>query len=44
MRTPAEEQGKKNEYLLVSVEAYEGERSVELMVGVDLETANLKVI
>ena len=38
------EQGKKNEYLLVSVEAYEGERSVELMVGVDLETANLKVI
>ena len=38
------EQGKKNEYLLVSVESYEGERSVELMVGVDLETANLKVI
>ena len=38
------EQGKKNEYLLVSVEAYEGERSVELMVGVDLELSSLKVI
>ncbi len=38
------EQGKKNEYLLVSVEDYEGERTVELMVGVDIETANMKVI
>ena len=35
---------KKNEYLLVSVEAYEGERTVELMVGVDLELSSLKVI
>ncbi|MCZ6765866.1 MAG: DUF2491 family protein [bacterium] len=38
------EEGKKNEYLLVSVEAYEGEQTVELMVGVDLESSNLKVI
>jgi hypothetical protein len=38
------EQSKKNEYLLVSIEDYEGERTVELMVGVDLETASLKVI
>lgn len=38
------EAGKKNEYLLVSVEAYEGEQTVELMVGVDLELSNLKVI
>jgi len=38
------EQGKKNEYLLVSVEADDLERTVELMVGVDLEFANLKVI
>jgi len=38
------EAGKKNEYLMVSVEAYEGERTVELMVGVALESANLKVI
>ncbi len=38
------EQGKKNEYLLVSAESYDGERTVELMVGVDLEQANLKVI
>ena len=38
------EEGKKNEYLLVSVEAYEGEQTVELMVGVDLEFSNLKVI
>ena len=36
--------GRKNEYLLVSVEAYEGEETVELMVGVDLESSNLKVI
>jgi hypothetical protein len=35
---------KKNEYLLVSLEAYEGQKTVELMVGVDLEIANLKVI
>ena len=38
------EAGKKNEYLMVSVEAYEGEQTVELMVGVDLEFSNLKVI
>jgi len=35
---------KKTEYLLVSVEAYEGERTVELMVGVDLDFSTLKVI
>ncbi|MHA1564216.1 MAG: DUF2491 family protein [Alphaproteobacteria bacterium] len=35
---------KKNEYLLVSAESYEGEKSVELMVGVDLNISNLKVI
>ncbi len=38
------EAGKKNEYLLVSVEAYQGERTVELMVGVDLEYSEIKVI
>ena len=38
------EADKKNEYLLASVEEYEDERTVELMVGVDLEIANLKVI
>ncbi len=38
------EAGKKTEFLLVSVEAYEGEQTVELMVGVDLELSNLKVI
>jgi hypothetical protein len=38
------DQGKKSEYLLVSAEAYEDERTVELMVGVDIETAGLKVI
>ncbi len=38
------EQGIMNEYLLVSAEEYEGERTVELMVGVDIEIANLKVI
>ncbi len=35
---------KKNEYLLGSVESYQGEQTVELMVGVDLELSNLKVI
>ena len=35
---------KKNEYLLGSVESYQGEKTVELMVGVDLELANVKVI
>lgn len=35
---------RKNEYLLVSVESYEGQQTVELMVGVDLETSTLKVI
>ena len=38
------EAGKKNEYLLVSVESYQGERTVELMVGVDLGLSDLKVI
>ena len=38
------EQGKKNEYLLVSIEAYKGQKTVELMVGVDFEYANLSVI
>ena len=38
------EAGKKNEYLMVSVEAYQGERTVELMVGVDLEFSTLIVI
>ena len=38
------ETGKKNEYLMVSVESYEGEMTVELMVGVDLELSSLKVI
>ncbi len=38
------EAGKKNEYLMVSVESYEGETTVELMVGVDLELSSLKVI
>ena len=38
------EEGKKNEYLLITVEAYEGEKTVELMVGVDLDLATVKVI
>ena len=38
------EAGKKTEFLLVSAESYEGEQTVELMVGVDLEHSNLKVI
>ncbi len=38
------EEGKKNEYLLVSAEDYEGEKTVELMVGVDLDASNLNVI
>ncbi len=38
------EKGKKNEYLLISVEDYEGEKTVELMIGVDLEFSSLKVI
>ena len=38
------EDGKKNEYLMVSAESYEGEQTVELMVGVDLELSTLKVI
>ena len=35
---------KKNEYLLVAVESYDGETTVELMVGVDLGMTELKVI
>ncbi|MCZ6605201.1 MAG: DUF2491 family protein, partial [Alphaproteobacteria bacterium] len=38
------EEGKKNEYLMVSAESYGGEQTIELMVGVDLELSNLKVI
>ncbi|MEE8439129.1 MAG: DUF2491 family protein [Micropepsaceae bacterium] len=38
------EEGKKNEYLLITVDSYDGEETVELMVGVDLELAMLKVI
>ena len=38
------EEGKKNEYLLVSAEAYAGEKTVELMIGVDLELAQLRVM
>ncbi len=38
------EAGKKNEYLLVAVESYDGETTVELMVGVDLEITGLNVI
>jgi len=35
---------KKNEYLLVTVDSYEKEKTVELMVGVDLEYGMLRVI
>ena len=38
------EEGKKNEYLLITVEAYEGEKTVELMVGVDLDLPMVKII
>ena len=38
------EDGKKNEYLMVSVESCDGEETVEVMVGVDLELSMLKVI
>lgn len=38
------EEGKKNEYLLVSAEAYDFEKTVEVMIGVDLELATLKII
>ncbi len=38
------EDGKKNEYLLITVDSYDGENTVELMVGVDLEFSMLKVI
>ena len=38
------EDGKKNEYLLITVESYNGEKTVELMMGVDIEFAMLKVI
>ena len=38
------EDGKKNEYLLVSAESCDGEETVEMMVGVDLELSMLKVI
>lgn len=38
------EDSKKNEYLLMTVESYEREETVELMVGVDIELSLLKVI
>ena len=38
------EEGKKNEYLMVTVEAYQGEKTIELMIGVDLDLATLKII
>ncbi len=38
------EAGKKNEYLLLAIESYDGETTVELMVGVDLEMTGLNVI
>ena len=38
------EAGKKNEYLLVAVETHDGETTVELMLGVDLEMTGLKAI
>ncbi len=38
------EAGKKNEYLLVAVETHDGETTVELMIGVDLEMTGLKAI
>ena len=38
------EANKKNEYLLVTVDSYEKEKTVELMVGVDLELAMINVI
>ncbi|MEE8296908.1 MAG: DUF2491 family protein, partial [Hyphomicrobium sp.] len=37
------EAGKKNEYLLLAAESYDGETTVELMVGADLEITGLKV-
>lgn len=38
------EAGKKNEYLLAAIETHDGETTVELMIGVDLEMTGLKVI
>lgn len=38
------EDGKKNEYLLVSADSYEGEKTVEVTIGVDLELSTLKVL
>lgn len=38
------EVGKKNEYLLLTVESYSGEETVELLIGVDLEFSLLKII
>lgn len=35
---------KKNEYLLLTIDAYGNEKTVELMIGVDLELAQLNVI
>lgn len=38
------EKERKNEYLLVSTESYGNEKTVELMIGVDLELAMIRVI
>ncbi len=38
------EADKKNEYLLVSAESYDNEKTVEVMIGVDLELAMMKII
>ena len=38
------EEDKKNEYLLVTIDQYDNEESVELMIGVDLDFSMLKVI
>jgi len=35
---------KKNEYLLLTVESYGGEETVELLIGVDIEISLLKII
>lgn len=38
------EADKKNEYLLLTVDSYDREETVELMTGVDIELAQLKII
>jgi hypothetical protein len=36
--------GKKNEYLLLTVESYDGEQTVELFIGVDIDLSQLTII